>query len=222
MDIPDDLQKYGLTEELFVEAMTHRSYLNEHPADQSNERLEFLGDAVLEFLISEAIYAHHPDQPEGVLTALRANLVQTQTLSEIARKLKLGDFLQLAKGEEQAGGRQNASLLENSFEALLGAIYLSSGIDQARSFCVDTLFPLIETTALDTLKDPKSSFQEQVQARGLATPHYQVLQEIGPDHDKKFTVGVFVDNQQWAVGSGRSKQQAQQAAAEAALEKLED
>jgi len=220
MNIPDNLQNYQLQEKLFEESMTHRSYLNEHPADSSNERLEFLGDAVLEFLISEAIYEYYPDQPEGVLTGLRANLVQTKTLSKVARDLRLGEHLRFARGEEQAGGRENDSLLENAYEALLGAIYLSSGIESSRKFCAETLFPLIETMALDSLKDPKSSFQEDVQAEGMNTPYYKVLDEIGPDHDKQFTVGVYVDNQLWAKGTGRSKQQAQQAAASKAVEKL--
>lgn len=220
--IPSNLQKYQLKPKLFTKAMTHRSYLNESSTSESNERLEFLGDAILEHLISETLYTRFPDQPEGVLTAMRSQLVQTQTLSKVAQKINLGEHLRLARGEEQAGGRQNSSLLENALEALIGAIYLSSGIDNANSFLKDYLYPEIDTLSLDNLKDPKSDFQEKIQAEGLPTPIYQVTHEEGPDHDKIFTIQVMVGADIWGEGQGKSKQQAQQQAASQGLIKLQN
>lgn len=218
--LPPQFAPYNLKEELFRQAMTHRSYLNEHTDALSNERLEFLGDAILEYLISEALYQRFPQHPEGILTSMRSHLVQTNSLATAANQVQLGDYLQLAKGEEQAGGRRNPSLLENAFEALIGAIYLSSGIDSTKKFLEDHLFELIDTLTVDRLKDPKSLFQERIQAKNLPTPIYQIVEESGPDHDKTFTSAVFVNNQQWGIGSGRSKQQSETAAAADGLKKI--
>lgn len=220
MKIPLHLTKYNLTPGMFEQAITHRSYLNESSVAISNERLEFLGDAILEYIISEKIYQTYPSEPEGVLTAMRSQLVQTQTLSQIASELNLGQYLRLARGEELAGGRANPSLLENAVEALIGAIYLSSGLPSTQTFISDFFDHRLATIQLDNLKDPKSLLQEQVQSRGWHTPIYKVHTEQGPDHAKEFTVGVYIDNQLWGEGSGKSKQQAQQAAANQALAKL--
>ncbi len=219
--IPPHLKSYLSDSELFLTAVTHRSYCNEHPRTEHNERLEFLGDAVLEYLISKELYQHFPDQPEGILTAMRSKLVQTASLSQIAQQLNLGDYLRLSKGEEQGGGRQNRALLENTLEALIGAIYLDHGMQAARKFLTDHLFPQIDTLTLHNLKDPKSLFQELIQAQNLPTPTYEVVDEQGPDHDKTFTVSVLVDNQEWGRGEGSSKQRAETAAAQQGLQKLE-
>ncbi len=221
MKLPDHLTKYQLTPQMFEQAMTHRSFLNESNSAVSNERLEFLGDAILEYIISDMIYQKYPQEPEGILTAMRSRLVQTQSLSQIAQELNLGLYLQLARGEELAGGRQNPSLLENAFEALIGAVYLSGGIQPAIALVQDSLGHLLNQIELDNLKDPKSLLQEQVQAQGWQTPIYKVHSEEGPDHAKRFTLGVYIDQKLLGEGSGKSKQQAQQAAASIALTHIE-
>lgn len=219
--LPPQLQQYGLQEDLFTQAMTHRSYLNEHDEAHSNERLEFLGDAILEYLISETLYNRFPEHPEGILTGMRSNLVQTVSLAHAASLLQLGDYLRLAKGEEIAGGRKNPTLLENAFEALIGAMYLSSGIEFTRQFLQNHLFNQIDNLTVEGLKDPKSAFQERIQARNLPTPIYQIIESVGPDHDKTFTAAVYVNNQQWGTGTGRSKQQAEISAAADGLSRLD-
>ena len=218
--IPPQLSQYLTDCDLFQTAVTHRSYVNEHPESQSYERLEFLGDAVLEYLVSSHLYHQFADQPEGVLTALRSQIVNTQALSQVARQLKLGQYLRLATGERQNGGRENNSILEDVVEALIGAIYLDRGMPAARQFVQDHILPLLNKLDLSQLKDPKSLLQELVQARKLPTPEYQIVQETGPDHAKQFTVKVLVKGREWGRGQGKSKQKAQQAAAAQALEKL--
>ena len=219
--IPTHLRSYISNTELFLTSITHRSYCNEHPRTQHNERLEFLGDAILEYLISKQLYEQFPDQPEGLLTAMRSKLVQTNSLSQIARQLKLGEYLRLSKGEEQGGGRQNSALLENALEALIGAVYMDGGMQTAHKFLKDHLFPQIHHLTPDNLKDPKSLFQELIQAQNLPTPTYQVIEEVGPDHNKIFTTLVLVNNQEWGRGQGSSKQRAQTSAAEQGLKRLE-
>jgi ribonuclease III len=203
------------------EALTHRSFLNENKtAISHNERLEFLGDAVLELIVSEFLYQKFPDQPEGDLTSYRAALVRTTTLAAVATKLGLGEALKMSKGEESSGGRTNTSLLANAFEAILGAMYLDQGYSAVKDFLEKNLFPLIDTIITQKLfKDYKRTLQENVQAKGFASPEYIVVSESGPDHHKEFTVGVIINGQEIARGTGKSKQIAQQEAARLALEK---
>lgn len=203
---------------LLHRAFIHRSFLNERKDEkESNERLEFLGDAVLEFLVSNHIYIHFPGQDEGHLTALRAKLVNTISLAQTARQLDLGEALYLSRGEEQGGGRTNTSLLANTVEALLGAIFLDQGVGRAKEFVDNFILTKIPETVKKSLKDPKSMLQEFVQARGLPAPVYKSVSEIGPDHAKEFTVEVLIDKKPYAQGKGPSKKVATQDAAEIAL-----
>lgn len=207
---------------LLNEALTHRSYLNENKKiKRSNERLEFLGDSVLSLVASTEIFTKFPDHPEGKLTNLRSTLVRTETLAKIARDLDLGNFLFLSRGEEKEGGRDNQSLLADTFEAVLGAIYLDQGLEVAKQFLEKYLFPKIEPIAAGGEKyDYKSQLQEVVQQKNKITPVYKVLKEEGPDHNKTFTVEVLAGNNSLAEGSGRSKQEAEQSAAKTALEQI--
>ena len=209
-----------LNPQLLETALTHRSALNERgsTAIESNERLEFLGDAVLELSTTEYLFTEFPQEPEGVLTAYRSALVKTTSLAEVAKSLGLGERLKMSKGEESTGGRNNPSLLANTLEAVIGALYLDQGFTAADTFLRENLFVTVATILKDKLyKDPKSELQEKVQARGFETPNYVVISEAGPDHDKEFTVEVQVGGKPVASGMGKSKQQAQQAAAQAAL-----
>ncbi len=226
MENVDDLQKkLNITfkdPKLLKTALTHRSYLNEeHTAKVSNERLEFLGDSVLSILVSTELYNKFKSYPEGKLTSLRSLLVKTKTLSELAKTLNLGDFLLISKGEEKSGGRNNPSLLADTFEAVLGAIYLDQGIEIAKEFLKKNLFPLITDVSENSeIQDYKSTLQETTQDKAKVSPTYQVLGESGPDHDKTFTVGVFLEGKLLAKDEGRSKQDAEQNAAKLALEAL--
>lgn len=205
-------------ESLLDLALTHRSWVNEHKGVRpSNERLEFLGDAVLEFVVSKELYKQFPDKEEGYLTALRANLVNTVSLAEVAKKLNLGPLLFLSKGEEESGGRTNPSLLADTVEAIIGAIFIDRGIDDAEKFIYDNLLVHAEKRATEPLKDPKSLLQEFVQSESLSAPKYQVASESGPDHDKKFVVEVLVSGEVWGRGEGKSKSTAEQKAAKDAL-----
>lgn len=212
-------------EKLLQKAFTHRSYLNESGEEfnESNERLEYLGDAVLELAVSEFLFSKYPDKPEGELTSLRAALVKTTTLAEVASVLELGNQLMMSRGEEQTGGRTNKSLLANTFEAIIGAIYLDSGFDTVVEFLKTHLFVRIDDIVKNNLhRDYKSTFQERVQSDSHPTPTYTVITESGPDHDKTFEVALFVGTTQIAQGSGKSKQAAQQQAARKGLEKLDE
>jgi ribonuclease-3 len=201
-------------------ALTHKSWVNEHPQHQrSNERLEFLGDAILEFVITEVLYENFPQREEGYLTALRAKLVNTENLSHLAEKLEVGQLIYLSRGEEEGGGRTNPSLLADTVEAIIGALYLDQGLDPVREFIKENLVTEIPQKVALPLKDPKSRLQENVQARGLPAPKYKVIQESGPDHNKKFIIEVFINEKSFARGEGKSKSQAEQDAAEKALEK---
>ncbi len=194
--------------ELLEQAFTHRSWLNENnaPTQESNERLEFLGDAVLEMVVTEYLYELFPQEQEGTLTALRAALVRTETLAKIATKLKLGKRLRLSRGEEVTGGRQNQSLLADTFEALIGAIYLESGKNKVTSFLKKHLLPELKTIKENQLeKDAKSMLQELVQAKNLPAPIYKIIKEVGPDHKKTFTIEVLINKQRVASGVGKSK-----------------
>ncbi len=206
---------------LLRQAFTHRSYLNEHRGEVQghNERLEFLGDAVLELISTHFLYATYPDKHEGDLTAYRAALVNATTLADVASELGMNDYLLLSRGEAKDTGRARQMLLANAFEAVVGAIYLDLGYDAAKQFITDHLFPKMDEILKNRLwQDAKSTLQEKVQEHEGSTPHYSVLRESGPDHDKHFVVGVFAGSAQLAEGEGRSKQEAEQSAARAALE----
>ena len=180
--------------------------------------MEFLGDAILEFLTSKFLYQKFPHFSEGKLTNLRSKLVCDRSLSKIAKKLKLGQHLFLSKGEEEANGRENPTLLSNTFEALLGAIYLDQGLEAAQKFLSDHLFPTLPEA--QKYQDYKSRLQEIAQERLKITPSYKILKEIGPDHAKTFTAGVYLKKELWGRGVGRSKQEAEQEAAKRALKKF--
>lgn len=207
---------------LYEEALTHRSFLNEtRNVVSSNERVEFLGDSVLSLIISSFLFKMRVQDEEGELTNLRAYIVKTDSLAKAALKLNLGNFLRLSKGEELSGGRTNTQILANTYEAVLGAIYLDLGLDQAIKFVETTLLPYFE----DEIKkgappDPKSHLQEVVQSQFKVSPRYKILATSGPDHAKQFLVGVFMDGKQIGKGQGSSKQQAEEKAAKGALERL--
>jgi ribonuclease-3 len=209
-------------QDLLSRALTHRSFLNENKSASShNERLEFLGDAVLELAVSLFLFKEYPHEPEGTLTAYRSSLVKTSSLARAADRLKLGQKLNMSKGEELSGGRSNKSLLANTFEAILGALYLDQGFAACQAFLEENLLDDIHDIIKKGLyKDHKSVLQEKVQAQGHPSPHYSVIKEVGPDHDKEFTITVSVDGKEIATGSGKSKQLAQQDSAERALEIL--
>lgn len=204
---------------LLHRAFIHRSFLNEKKEEkESNERLEFLGDAVLEFIVSNYLFVHFLNQDEGHLTALRSKLVNTTSLAQTARELNLGEALYLSRGEEQSGGRTNTGLMANTVEALLGALFLDQGVDAARDFVDRFILSKVPETVKESLKDPKSMLQEFVQARGLPAPNYKVTGESGPDHAKEFSIEVWVDKKPYAKGTGNSKKVATQAAAAKALD----
>lgn len=207
-------------QDLFETAFIHRSYLNEKTNFKlpSNERLEFLGDAVLQLVVSEYLYKSFPNEPEGNLTNFRASIVNAKTLSEVSAGLDLGHYLRLSKGEEASGGRDRPYLLANTFEALLGVIYLDQGLEAAREFINGYVIPkLPQIIEQELYKDYKSKLQELAQERLSLTPNYRVLQEEGPDHAKHFTVGVFLGEEKAGSGLGSSKQVAEQEAAKEAL-----
>ncbi|MBN2257461.1 MAG: ribonuclease III [Anaerolineaceae bacterium] len=208
---------------LLSRALTHRSYLNEHPeAIEDNERLEFLGDAVLDFVVGAWLYQHFPEMSEGDLTRMRSALVHTERLAEFARQIDLGRAIHLGRGELQAGGRDKDALLCDTFEAVVGAIYLSSGIDAALQFMSPFCrFAADISIAKNSLDDPKSLFQQWAQARGLSTPQYVTRNMSGPDHARIFEVDVLVEGKVYGTGIGRSKQAATKLAAQDALDKLE-
>lgn len=228
MDRYSELEKtIGLhfeNRKLLEQAFVHRSYLNERRDKEieDNERLEFLGDAVLELIVTEYLYEHY-QKPEGILTNWRSALVKGKNLAEIATKLSLGSYLHLSKGEKRSGGEKKQYILANTFEALLGAIYLEKGYKDAKKF-VETyvIIYLEEIIAKGLYIDAKSRFQEITQEKSMITPQYRVIEEKGPDHDKVFTVGVYLEERLIAQGVGTSKQDAERAAAEEALKiKLE-
>ena len=209
---------------LLQRALTHRSYLNEHPGFpfEDNERLEFLGDAVIDFLSGEYLYHRFPELPEGPLTSLRSTLVRRETLFCFAQELELGRYLLVGYGEAESGGRERPTVLADAFEAVAGAVYLDQGLEGARRFFV----PFMEKKVADALrdevdKDPKSRLQEVVQSQTRHTPRYLTAFESGPDHAKEFTVQVTIGGRVYGQGTGLSKQLAAQAAAQAALERIE-
>ncbi len=208
---------------LLETSVTHRSYLNEHrDVPEHNERLEFLGDAVLELIVSDYLYRKFADRAEGELTSFRSALVRTDSLAESAKKLKIGEYLRLSRGEEESGGREKDYLLANAFEAILGAIYLDKGYEKARDFVYRTLIPkLAEIVEYRLDIDNKTKIQELAQSEYKTTPTYEVIDEQGPDHDKTFTVVVKIDDKIVGKGTGSSKQKAEERAAEVGIEYIE-
>jgi ribonuclease-3 len=209
--------------ELFETAFTHRSYLNEHPKypNPSNERLEFLGDAVLQFLSSRHLYSKFTTLPEGDLTNLRASIVKTTSLAEEAKKLNFGNYLLLSKGEEVTGGREREYLLANAFEAFLGALYLELGVEACELFLNKNLFyKLEESVSSQNYKDAKTKFQEKIQELRKTTPNYKIIDSWGSEHEKIFKVGAYIGPELFSEGEGTSKQKAEQDAASKGLDKL--
>jgi ribonuclease-3 len=206
---------------LIETAFTHRSYINENPNIETghNERLEFLGDAVLELVITRYLFDKYPNKPEGELTAYRSSLVNTISLAESSEALEVNDFLLLSKGEAKDGGRARQHILANAFEAIIGAIYLDQGYDAAEKFIAGTLYGKIEEIVKKGLwRDSKSWVQERAQEEVGVTPSYTIISEEGPDHDKNFIAGIYFGEKLIAKGEGKSKQEAEQNAAQAAIE----
>lgn len=222
---PEQLLDYKFTKkELLSRALTHRSFLNETKDKEvtSNERLEFLGDSVLSFWVSNQLFNRFPNHPEGKLTFVRTHLVRTETLAILAKKLNLGQFLKMSKGEEIGGGRENVLLLANCFEAIVGAIYLDGDVTSVSSFLEKQFSPLfLSIKNPEQYKDSKSLLQEKVQADGHNFPVYKLVSSTGPDHQKIFTMSVFVNDILLAEGVSRSKQEAEEEAAKKALEVYE-
>lgn len=203
------------------QAFTHRSYINENPKSglEHNERLEFLGDAVLELIVTNHLFRTYPNHNEGDLTAYRSALVNSVVAGDVAQGLNMNEYLLLSKGEQKDTGRARQTILANAYESFIGALYLDQGYDVCEVFIKKTLLPkLDEIIKLKAWKDPKSRVQEEAQERLGLTPSYEVVGEVGPDHDKWFTIGIFFGEKKIAEGKGRSKQEAQQVAAQAALE----
>ena len=208
-------------ESLLLRALTHSSLaVEQHRHGEDNERLEYLGDAVLEHLVSRYLFDTHPEMREGALTRLRSSLVCENALSIAARRLGLGEFIMLSRGEEQCGGREKASILSDAFEAVLAAVYLDGGLDEARKLVKRFVLSAEGTEKPSSSKDSKTAFQEMVHAdhRGRVI-RYELVSESGPDHQKSFVMRVLVDEVEWGVGSGPSKQAAGQAAAQMAMER---
>lgn len=208
---------------LLQTAFTHSSYVNESSDNElsDNERLEFLGDSILEFVVSEILYMRFPEASEGVLTGMRAALVRRETLARFARQLHLGDFLMLGHGEEESGGRKRPATLCATFEAVIGAMYLDLGVEAVRRF----VEPFVEADldrvqGLAARKDPKSRLQEWAQGNFGLPPRYRVVDSTGPDHDKEFVTQVTISDGRYGIGVGRSKQESSQAAAAMALDRL--
>lgn len=228
MDLREFQEQAGLCfkdSHLLEQALTHRSYLNEHADEklQHNERLEFLGDAILDFLTADALYFRYPEMPEGELTRLRAALVRTETLAQVAAECRMGEVLRMAKGEESGGGRTRQRNLCDAFEAVVGALYLDQGVQAVAEFVLPRLTPRLEHILAEGLHiDARSMFQEWSQATLNITPLYRTIESTGPDHEKEFMVEVLIGDQVVAHGGGRSKQLAAQGAARAAMKHLEE
>lgn len=223
MNFSDFQEQIGITfinKELLKKAFTHRSYINENRELhlEHNERLEFLGDAVLELVVTDFLFSRFPEKTEGDLTAYRAALVNTQTLASVAGELNFNDLLLLSRGETKDTGRARQFILANTVEALIGAVYLDQGYDMAVHLITQSITPRIDAVIDEkTWIDSKSLFQERAQEEENTTPSYKTIRETGPDHDKSFTVGVFLKEKQVGQGEGNSKQEAEQGAAHAAL-----
>lgn len=222
-DLEQKLELSFIDKSYLERALTHRSFINENPDSglEDNERLEFLGDAVLDFVVGEYLYHRLPEGREGDLTSLRASLVRTETLARFARQIELGRYLRLGRGEAESGGRGRPALLCSAFEALVGALYLDAGIETVSSFVLRFIVPAIPRILDQELdKDAKSQLQEWSQGQRHLTPVYHTVAERGPDHAKEFTVEVLIGDEAYGRGSGSSKQAAEQVAAQAALERI--
>lgn len=207
--------------DLLKQAFIHRSYINENGGTDlaHNERLEFLGDAVLELVTTEFLYKKYPNSSEGELTAVRSALVNSVMLADSAQKLEMNEYLLLSKGEKKDNGKARQYILANTFEAYIGALYLDQGYKKAQRFITENLLPKTDRIVKQKLwRDPKSLVQEKAQEILGVTPSYKVVRESGPDHDKKFTIGIFFGKEKVAEGKGKSKQEAEQNAATAALQ----
>ncbi|WP_370640552.1 ribonuclease III [Salipaludibacillus sp. CUR1] len=218
----DDIHINFKNEDLFIQAFTHSSYVNEHrirPYDD-NERLEFLGDAVLELAISQYLYKLFDHMSEGEMTKLRAAIVCEPSLAKIADELKFGDYVLLGKGEEMTGGRRRPALLADVFEAFIGALYLDLGMDAVYGFLKDYVYPKIHNGSFSHMMDFKSQLQELIQRESQGQVHYKIIEEKGPAHAREFVSEVTLDKQQLGIGTGKSKKEAEQMAAQKALEKL--
>ena len=216
-----NLDIYFENKGLLQQAFIHRSYINEQAGSglAHNERLEFLGDAVMELIVTDYLFEHFPKNPEGELTAYRASLVNTITISDTARELGFDEFLILSKGESKDTGKARAYILANTYEAFIGALYLDQGYDAARSFVHTTLIKKLDYIIQHGLwRDAKSYVQEKSQEIESVTPSYRVIHQVGPDHDKIFTVGIYFGDKLIAEGKGSSKQEAETDAARNALE----
>ncbi|MGN6635191.1 MAG: ribonuclease III [Oryzihumus sp.] len=210
----------AIDEPLLLRALTHRSYAYENGGLPHNERLEFLGDSVLGLVVTDTLYADHPDLPEGQLAKLRAAVVNMRALADVARTLGLGDYLMLGRGEESTGGRDKASILADTMEAVIGTVYLSAGLEAASTFVHHLLDPLMKSSAsLGAGLDWKTSLQELTASTGLGVPEYRVTEE-GPDHEKVFTARAVIGEETLGEGVGRSKKEAEQKAAERAWTEL--
>lgn len=228
-DLPIDIDKFqshiGIQFQqpsLLRQALTHRSYINEHTenAPEDNERLEFLGDSILEFITTDMLYRRFPEMSEGEMTRLRAALVRTEALAQLAAAIRLGDAMLIGKGEANSGGRQRDNNLCSVFEALVGALYLDQGLQTVRDFVIPRLTEMQKEVMDEAIrKDPRSQFQEWAQAQFSITPTYHVVSTEGPEHDKEFLVEVYLGHDKAAEGRGRSKRAAAQSAARAALDK---
>ena len=210
--------------DLLVTALTHRSYLNEHKksANEHNERLEFLGDAVLELVTTDFLFSNY-DKPEGILTAWRSALVRTESIGAAGERLGYEKLIRMSRGEKQGSARARQQILANAFEATTGAIYLDKGYEAAKKYITDNILSTLpQILEEESWRDPKSYLQEISQARDGFTPIYKVLDEDGPDHDKIFTLGVFVGDKKMGEGEGPSKQTAQQEAAREAIRKYKN
>jgi len=220
-------ETFGVTfhdESILVEAFTHSSYANDHREEniKNLERLEFLGDAVLELTVSDYLFHKYPKQPEGHLTRKRASIVRAESLAMLAKAYDLHLFVRLGKGEEQMNGRNRPSLLCDVFEAFIGAVFVDQGMDVVLDVLRDVLFPKIDSGAFSHGMDHKTALQELLQQNGVVTIQYKVVDKRGPDHQREFVVEVFVEGDSFGRGAGRSKKAAEQAAAKNALLSLEE
>lgn len=221
MSFPEMEEKIGVQfqdQSLLDQVFVHRSYLNESEANESNERLEFLGDAVLELVVTDHLYHTFPNEDEGTLTNYRSALVRGANLAKVAKELELGSHLYLSRGEEASGGRDKHYILANTVEALIGALYLDQGYEVSKKFIHEWIIVTLDDIIKEGLYlDAKTHFQEKAQEILGTTPHYTVLKEEGPDHAKVFTVGAYIGEEELGEGTGGNKQEAEQNAARAAL-----
>ena len=226
--ILDNIYKFEKTidykfnnKEYILEALTHSSYSNENKRYNFNERLEFLGDSILSIVVSDYLFKNEKELPEGELTKLRASIVCEESLSEVANKINLGEFMLLGKGEEATGGRERISILADAFEAVIAAIYLDGSIEDARKFILNNMKSIISDARRGKIfRDYKTHLQEVLQGKGESNIWYKLIDEKGPDHNKRFIMEVGTNNDVLGIGEGKSKKEAEQLAARIALDKI--